>query len=132
MGDDEEIPCIFRGLALDRSDHGILKQNQHFYLMKLKALPLSALLKELKSMRMKLAWLANTQPDCQFEIWQMAQETEERFNAEKSKIIRGLNKATCYATDNRTSLKVPKLDMSTVRIVGFPDASFPNNADLST
>lgn len=55
MGDDEEIPCIFRGFALDRSDHGILKQNQHFYLMKLKALPLSALLKELKSMRMKLA-----------------------------------------------------------------------------
>lgn len=84
------------------------------------------------SMRMKLNWLANNRPDCQFETSQMAQVTEERFNTKKSKIIRGLKKATRYATENRISLKVPKLDVSSVRIVGFADASFANNADLST
>lgn len=83
-------------------------------------------------MRMRLAWLANTRPDCQFEISQLAQVTENRFEADRSSFIRRLNKATRYATENFVSLKIPKLDASTARVVGFADASFANNDDLST
>lgn len=83
-------------------------------------------------MRMKLARLASTRPDCQFEISQFTQVTEERFNAERSGFIRRLNKATRYATDYRISLRIPKLETSSLRIIGFADASFAKNHDLST
>ncbi len=47
-------------------------------------------------------------------------------------LIRRLNKATKYAVDNRISLKIPRLDMDSLRIVGSSDASLANNYDLST
>lgn len=54
------------------------------------------------------------------------------FNAEKTKRIRSLNKATRYATENRIALKNPKFDTETLRLVGFSNASFVNNAHPST
>lgn len=131
MGDDEHVPCTFSGFYLDRKN-GTLEQSQRSYLKKLESLPLQASFKEFRSMRMRLAWLANTRPDCQFEISQLAQVTENRFEADRSSFIRRLNKATRYATENFVSLKIPKLDASTARVVGFADASFANNDDLST
>ncbi len=74
----------------------------------------------------------NTRSDCLYEISQLAQVTEERYLTEKSKLVRQLNKATKYAVDNRISLKIPKLDRDSLRVVVFADASFANNHDLST
>ena len=34
--------------------------------------------------------------------------------------------------DNRISLRIPKLNKDTLRVIGFADSSFANNADLST
>ncbi len=81
---------------------------------------------------MRLAWLANTRPDCLYEISQLAKVTEERFLTEKSQLVRQLNKATKYAVDNRISLKIPKLDPYSLCVVGFADASFANNHHMST
>ena len=83
-------------------------------------------------MRMKLAWLANTRPDCLFEISQLAHVTEDMFNQKPKQILQRLNKAVAFAVDNRVSLRIPKLDKSTLRVTGYSDASFANNADLST
>ena len=132
MGVDETIPCTFSGFSLVCDGDGKLVQNQHFYLKKLERLPIHASSTEFRSMRMRLAWLANTKPDCQFENSQLAQVTEERFLAEKSLLVRRLNKATKNATCNRISLKIPKLDNDSLRVVGFADASLANNHDLLT
>ena len=83
-------------------------------------------------MRMRLAWLPNTRPDCQFEISQLAQVTENRYLAEQPTLVRRLNRATRYAVDNRVSLKISTLEQNSLRVVGFADASFANNHDLST
>ncbi len=37
-----------------------------------------------------------------------------------------------YAVDNPVSLKFPKLDLETLQVVGFSDASFANNYDLTS
>ncbi len=66
------------------------------------------------------------------EISQLAQVTEDRFAKEPKLFIRRLNKATKYAVDSRFSLKIPKLDKDSLRVVGFSDASFASNHDLST
>lgn len=81
---------------------------------------------------MRLAWLANSRPDCLFEISQLAQVTESMFAKDRSSIIRRLNKAVTYAVDNKLSLKIPKLDRNKLRVIGFSDSSFANNADISS
>ncbi len=83
-------------------------------------------------MQMRLAWLANTRPDCLYEISQLAQVTEERFLTEKSQLVRQLIKATKYDVDNRISLKIPKLDRDSLCVFCLADASFANNYDMST
>ena len=82
-------------------------------------------------MRMSLAWLANTRPDCLFEISELAQVTEDRFTREGATELRRLNKATKYAIDNRVAIKISRLDKDPIRVVGFSDASFAKNCDLS-
>ena len=132
MGEDEHVPCTFSGFSLARGKDRSLEQNQHFYLQKLERLHLEASFSEFRSMRMRLAWLANTRPDCQFEISQLAQVTEDRYLAEQPTLVRRLNRATRYAVDNRVSLKISTLEQKSPRVVGFADASFANNHDLST
>ena len=134
MDDDEQVSCTFTfsGFSPAHGKDSSLEQNQHFYLQKLERLHLDASFSEFRSMRMRLAWLANTRPDCQFEISQLAQVTKGRYLDEQPVIFRCLNKVTRYATDHRVSLKIPTLYQESLRVVGFADASFANNHDLST
>eukprot|EP00171_Calliarthron_tuberculosum_P023641 IDg23641t1 len=132
MGDNESLPCTFSGFHLGTTDCNSLKQDQSFYLSKLEQLPLCAPFPVFRSMRMKLAWLANTRPDCLFNISQLAQVTEARFDADSTTTIKQLNSAVRDAIENRISLLIPKLDLATVRVVGYSDSSFANNFDLST
>jgi len=132
MGEEEPIPGPFTGFYLDKADDGSLLQHQRSYLKNLETLPIDADFAAFRSMRMKLAWLAHTRADCMFEISQLAQVTIERFEGERTASIRRLNKAIRYAVDNPLELRIPKLDMATLKVVGFADASFANNHDLST
>ena len=43
-----------------------------------------------------------------------------------------MNKAVAFAIDKLISLRIPKLNKDTLRVIGFADSSFGNNADLST
>lgn len=83
-------------------------------------------------MKMRPAWLANTTPDCLFEICQLAQVTAGKFEAEKDERIRRLNRPTRHAVPNRVSLKIPVLDMKTLKVIGFWDSSFANKSDISS
>ena len=130
MGEDEHTPCTLSGFSLAHGKDGSLEQNQHFYLQKLERLHFHASFAEFRSMRMRLAWLANTRPNCQFEISQPAQVTEDRYLAEQPAIVRRLKRATRYATDRCVSLKIAALDQESLHVVGFADASFANSHDL--
>lgn len=46
--------------------------------------------------------------------------------------VRQLNRAVRYAIQNQISLKIPNLDIGTLRIIGYSDSSFANNRDLSS
>ena len=87
MGEDEHISRTFFGFSLARTKDRSLEQNKHFYMHKLERLHLEASFLEFRSMRMRLGWLANTRPDCQFEISQLAQVNENRYLAEKPVIF---------------------------------------------
>ena len=83
-------------------------------------------------MRMKLAWLANTRPDLQLAISQLAQVTQARFDTNAKTYVKNLNSAIRYAHDNAASLRFPKIERSSIGLVGFSDAAYANNHDLTS
>ena len=126
------FPIEFTGFNVERLLDGKLAISQNRYLRKLEELPEDADFSAFRSMRMKLGRLANTRPDVLFEIATLAQVTEDHFNPGRREFIKRLNRAVHYAVTNRVPLAIPKLDHSSIRIVGFSDASFANILDLST
>lgn len=60
-------------------------------------------------MRMKLAWLSNSRPDCPSDISQLSQVTEDLYNDAIGALRRIYNKAVKYAVDNRVQLKIATL-----------------------
>ena len=132
MSKDRSVPYTFTGFSLNKNNEGEFVQSQREYLKKLECLPTNAPFSDFRSMRMRLAWLSNTRPDCLFEVSQLAQVTEARFKASPKAWIRRLNKAVKLALINPISLRVAKLDPNTIRVIGYSDASFANNEDLSS
>lgn len=58
--------------------------------------------------------------------------TEEVFNSEKYKLVCQLKRALKYAIEDRVSLKIPELDLSSLKVIGFSDFSFTNKHDFSS
>ena len=111
---------------------GIITQEQYSCFKKLEGLLPHASCSHFRSMRMKLAWLANTSPDSLLEISHLAWVTEGKLDAEKKECIRRFNRAIRYAVQNRISPKIPGLDMETLKFIACSDSSFANNADPSS
>ena len=87
---------------------------------------------DFRSLRMRLAWLANTRPDLKFDISQLAQVTAKRFEEDAKAHLKRLNASIRYEHDNVAHLKFPMLDRSSLRIIGYGDAAFANSFDLTS
>ena len=132
MDEDKRIPCSFTGFSLSRGKNGTIIQDQHGYRHKVEHIPADSSFKLFRSMRVKRAWLSQTRPDCVYEISELSKVTEDRFEKFKREEIKRLNRAIQYAIDNRVSLKIPQLDLESLRVVGVSDSSFESNFDLSS
>ncbi len=80
-------------------------------------------------MRMKLGWLGNSRADCSVEISWLAKSPDVIFKERYREIITRIKRVMRYAVDKPVSLKFPKLNLQTLQVVGFSDASFANNYD---
>lgn len=134
MADNEDIPCEFGGFALDYNKENILIQHQSHYLNKLNEIEKvdESSYSKFRSTRMKLGWLANTRPDCLFEISQLSQVTEEMFKKNPHDCVKRLNRTIRYARNNEVNINFPKLNLQSLRIIGYSDASFANNNDFTS
>ena len=128
---NEEPPFTFAGMHITYNQ-GMFNIDQDFYMSKIEQIPSDAEFSKFASMRMKLACLANTRQDLAFKISQIAKVTRAMFDQEVTKHCKRLNKTIKYANDNMASIRIPKLDFDSLRIVAYSDAAFANNADLSS
>ena len=124
---DENPPFTFAGFSIAKVTEVPYAIDHNFFMKKLEELELSSSLGKYRSMRMRLAWLANTRLDLQFEISQIAQFTAERFNDDVRATLLRLNAAILYAHYNTAHPKFLKLERSSLRIIGYSDAAFANN-----
>ena len=129
---DQDPPFTFAGLNVSPCANHAYTIDQKFYIPKIEELDNSTEFAEYRSMRMKLAWLANSRPDMQFEISQLAQITQNVFENEPKKHVKRLNSLVRHAHNIVAHLKFPDLDRNSLRLVGYSDAAYANNHDLSS
>ena len=106
--------------------------DQDFYMSKIEQILSNTESSKYAPMRMKLSWLANTWPDTVFEISQTAQATRSMYKKNIGKHLQHINKETEYVHDHKVSIRIPKLDYSSLRITAYSDAALANNADFSS
>jgi len=83
-------------------------------------------------MKQRLGWLNHTRPDLAYAIGQLQQVTEKIFYENKAAVLSELNRTVRRAKKDIVSIRIPKLDKDTLRVVGFSDAGFASNRDLSS
>ena len=121
----------FAGFKITRANY-LLPIDQTFYNKKLEELDPNLDFLKFRSMCTRLALLANNRSDFLFEISQIAQIAFERFKNGARAHWKRLNQVIRYADIKVTSLKFPKPDMNSTRIVGYSDADFANSDDLKS
>lgn len=62
MDEDESLRSELKGFHIDRDKDGTINLSQNRYLRNLEELPMEASLENLRSMRMRLAWISNSRP----------------------------------------------------------------------
>ena len=125
----DSLPLTFAGLTVSKRHEGFLSIDQTFYLGKLECLESTSSFSNFRSIRMRVAWIADTRPDLQFEISRLAEVTGGVFKQDATAHIKRLDTIVRYAHEIIASLPFPKLDLHSIRIVGYSDAAFANNHD---
>lgn len=83
-----------------------------------------------RSMRMHLVWNNDKKPDSLFYISLLPEITDKTYHVNTYYCLKLLNSYTRYNTRCNMHLTFPKLDLATLHVLGYSDASFSNNTDL--
>ena len=133
MKPSSSLPCEFSGFQLDfNKDNGAIQQNQRHYLRRLQQLDDDASFSNFRSMRMRLAWLSHTRPDFCYQISALVQIIESTYKITPKTFITQINRASNYTRLHTVAITFHQLDKATIKILGYADASFSNNLDLSS
>ena len=132
MADEEHPLCSFTGCRLEKDENGTLSIDQKSYVKSIRPLSTDAIYSDFASLQMKLSWLTHTQTDCCYEVSQLAQVTKEKFETELRTIMQSCNKLVKHVHDQALKIKIPKLELECLRVIGFSDASFASNADFTS
>ena len=129
---DEELPQIFAGFNIARSEQSGYTVDQQFYYKRLEELSPEATFSDFASMRKKLAWLSHTRPDCLVDISQLNQVAKGEYDHEPQKIIKRINGTIRYLKSHLANISFPKIDLASARLIAYSDAAFANNSDLTS
>lgn len=83
----DELPAEFTGFIIDQDKKKDVRTYQRPSSSKLECILLDYSFQAFPSTRMKLFWLADSRPDCWFEILQLAQVTADLFEPQKQLCI---------------------------------------------
>ena len=102
----QQEPFTFSGMHMTESD-SLYHIEQDFYMSTTEQIPSDTEFSNFASMRMRVAWKANTRPRLVFEISQTAQVTRSMYEKGIRKHCKRLNKAIKYVLDYTVSIHIP-------------------------
>ncbi len=119
----------FSGVYVDKLRDGF-EIHQRAYIDRLEKLPRDADFTQLPKSRAQLSWLVHSRPDICVTASKLAQVTEKTF---ERKHVNMFNTAVNYLVESRgLSLQMRKLDMDSLHIRAYADASFATNHNLTS
>ncbi len=119
MAETQETPCTFTGFRLLQGPQHSLIMHQDEYISFLRPLPLESDFSSFSSLRMKLAWLTHTRPDCAFVVSQLAQVTQDKFKTDHKETVKICNNLLKHLRNVPVKLKFHSLDRSSVFLLSF-------------
>ena len=129
---DETPRLVFTEFNFTLHSTGSFVIDQTSYLKKLESHKSTSSFAEFCSMKMKLAWLANTRANLLFEIYRLALCTYPRFTLDAAAHVKRLNPAIRCTQNNVVHLLFPELELQSISIVRYSGAAFGNNRELAS
>jgi hypothetical protein len=120
----------FNAADIQSNDDGTFSLCQTLYIETLSPLAPTASFTDFRSHRAKVAWICHTRPEVCYFANTSAQVTERTFSPVNVKSFNAVLENLRKTADRK--LLFQSLDINTLRIVAYSDASFANNADLSS
>ena len=121
----ESNRMAFSGITIISTTNGF-KLSQLQYHAKLNPLPQNASFELFASRRAQFAWMMHTRPDSCFAISMSSQVTTDKYDKDS---ILFLNRAIKHVRANPSELFYPKLDLCSLHLRTYADASFATNPD---
>ncbi len=119
----------FSGVYIDKIHDGY-EIHQWAYIDRLKKLLRDAAFTRLRRSRAQLSWLVHSRPDICVTASKLAQVTEKTF---ERKHVNRFNTAVTYLVESRDlSLQMRKLDMGSLHVRAYADASFATNHNFTS
>jgi hypothetical protein len=128
FGSGTILGCTFR-----QEDDGSVHVHQQSYVLRLASLSQSASYAMFRSQRMRLAWMLQTRPDISLSVALASQVTDVEFEADSHGAIRDLNSTLEFLRSTaEVGITYVPMDMETLKLVVYADASYASNADLTS
>ena len=115
---------MYTGIECDNRNKTERKLSQEHYISRLHFLKKNSSFPEFSSLRAQLAWVVHTRPDIAFAVSFAAQFTETMHNTTCNQVLKSILRHLQASVDRE--LKYPKLDMDSLRILVYVDASHNN------
>jgi hypothetical protein len=123
------LPTIFIGLEIYRTKraiHVVMKE----YISRMEFLPEDATFEQYSSLRACLLWVSHARPDAAAFASLCASDRKEHVD---ETTIRAMNNVLAHLKDTvDLALSFPALDVESLHIVAYADASFANRRDKSS
>jgi hypothetical protein len=130
---DKEMDNVtFAGVEINRGTDGF-QLHQQRYISTLDTLSDSSTFQRYRSLRAKLSWAAHTRPNVSCATAQAGQVTDSMYAKEPLTYIKELNVVVKHLRKTASfTLKYPKLDINSLTLKEYTDASYANNFDGSS
>ena len=115
---------MYAGLECDTRDMNESRLSQRHYISRLHFLKKNSSFPEFSSLRAQLAWVVHTRPDIACAVSFAAQVTESMHNTVCNHALNSILRHLQTTADRQ--LKYPELDMESLRILIYVDASHNN------
>jgi hypothetical protein len=128
MADTKCGAFTFAGIQAENGKRFSLHQNG--YIDRLDILPSSASFSDYRAQRAKVAWITNTRPDICCAVSMSAQVTQSQYQISHLRMLNGI--VRYLQSTMHVKLRYPKLDIGSLQVVTYADASFANREDKSS
>ena len=125
---EEALSIKFNGMWIDHHEPGGFIIHQNGYCESIQAPETPTTVETISKLREKLGYVSSsTRPDLSYNVAHLSHDTQEYMNEENISLLQ----ESVKLINRQRHIVISDLDINSLYIAGYADASFANNQDLS-